>query len=33
VEPLPPSVAGPSRDPISATDQIWNFFQHHSLPK
>jgi polyhydroxybutyrate depolymerase len=33
VELLPASVAGPARDPISATDQIWDFFQHHPLPK
>jgi polyhydroxybutyrate depolymerase len=32
VEPLPESISGPRRDPIRATDEIWRFFQEHSLP-
>jgi polyhydroxybutyrate depolymerase len=31
-EPLPPVLSGPTRDPFSATDRIWDFFQHHPLP-
>jgi polyhydroxybutyrate depolymerase len=30
-EPLPPTMSGPTRDPFSATDTIWDFFRHHPL--
>jgi len=33
VEPLPAAIAGPSLDPFSATDRIWEFFKRHPLPK
>jgi polyhydroxybutyrate depolymerase len=32
VEPLPPLISGPTRDPFSATDRIWDFFRRHPLP-
>ncbi len=31
VEPLPESIAGPSRDPFHATDAIWDFFKAHPI--
>jgi polyhydroxybutyrate depolymerase len=31
VEPLPASISGPALDPFSATDRIWDFFEHHPL--
>jgi polyhydroxybutyrate depolymerase len=33
VEPLPPAISGPTLDPFSATDRIWDFFKRHVLPK
>lgn len=32
-EPLPSAIAGPSLDPFSATDRIWDFFKQHPLSK
>ncbi len=32
VEPLPPVISGPTRDPFPATDRIWDFFRRHPLP-
>lgn len=31
VEPLPPAISGPTRDPFNATDAIWDFFKGHPL--
>jgi polyhydroxybutyrate depolymerase len=31
VEPLPPLLSGPTLDPFSATDRIWEFFERHPL--
>lgn len=33
VEPLPHTLSGPTLDPFSATDRIWDFFKRHPLPK
>jgi polyhydroxybutyrate depolymerase len=33
VEPLPAVISGPSLDPFSATDRIWDFFKRHPLSK
>lgn len=30
-EPLPRAISGPSLDPFSATDRIWDFFKRHPL--
>jgi polyhydroxybutyrate depolymerase len=30
-EPLPPAISGPTLDPFSATDRIWDFFVQHPL--
>lgn len=32
-EPLPQMISGPTLDPFSATDRIWEFFLRHPLPK
>jgi polyhydroxybutyrate depolymerase len=32
IEPLPAVICGPSLDPFSATDRIWDFFKRHPLP-
>jgi polyhydroxybutyrate depolymerase len=31
IEPLPAAISGPSLDPFSATDRIWEFFERHPL--
>jgi polyhydroxybutyrate depolymerase len=31
VEPLPRAISGPTLDPFSATDRIWDFFKRHPL--
>ena len=31
IEPLPAAISGPSLDPFSATDRIWEFFKKHPL--
>jgi polyhydroxybutyrate depolymerase len=31
-EPLPRAISGPTLDPFSATDRIWDFFRRHPLP-
>jgi polyhydroxybutyrate depolymerase len=33
VEPLPRAISGPTLDPFSATDRIWDFFRKHPLPR
>jgi polyhydroxybutyrate depolymerase len=32
LEPLPRPISGPTLDPFSATDRIWDFFKRHPLP-
>jgi polyhydroxybutyrate depolymerase len=32
-EPLPRVLSGPTLDPFSATDRIWDFFERHPLPR
>jgi polyhydroxybutyrate depolymerase len=32
VEPLPQAICGPTLDPFSATNRIWDFFVKHPLP-
>jgi polyhydroxybutyrate depolymerase len=33
VEPLPQAISGPTLDPFSATDRIWDFFRRYALPR